>query len=87
MSPRAAAWLAWSVCAFSLVLTVVGLLLLSLNLSHPNVHVYDYWHQSAATGVAFSTLGALVASRRPEHPRRVALLRNWLPCRGRPLLR
>jgi hypothetical protein len=74
MSPRAAAWLAWSVCAFSLVLTVVGLLLLSLNLSHPNVHVYDYWHQSAATGVAFSTLGALVASRRPEHPV------GWLFC-------
>jgi hypothetical protein len=38
------------------------------------VHVYDYWHQSAATGVAFSTLGALVASRRPEHPV------GWLFC-------
>jgi hypothetical protein len=74
MSTRAAAWLAWSVCVLSLVLTALGLFLLSLNLSHPNVPVYDYWHQSTATGVTFSTLGALVASRRPEHPV------GWLFC-------
>jgi hypothetical protein len=58
MSHRTAAWLAWSVCALSLVLTALGsLLLLTLNFSHPNVPVYDYWHQSGATGVVFSTLG------------------------------
>jgi hypothetical protein len=74
MSPRVAARLAWSVCALSLVLTALGFLLLSLNLSHPNVPVYDYWHQSTATGVVFSTLGALVASRRPGHPV------GWLFC-------
>ena len=74
MSRRAAARLAWSLCALSLVLTALGILLLSLNLSHPNVPVYDYWHQSTATGVVFSTLGALVASRRPEHPV------GWLFC-------
>ena len=74
MSTRAASWLAWSVCALSLVLTVLGILLLFLNLSQPNVPIYDYWHQSTATGVVFSTLGALVASRRPEHPV------GWLFC-------
>ena len=74
MSRGTAAWLAWAVCAFSLILTVLGFLLLSLNLSHPNVPVYDYWHQSTATGVVFSMLGVLVASRRPEHPV------GWLFC-------
>ena len=74
MSTHAAARLAWSVCALSLVLTALGFLLLSLNISHPDVPVYDYWHQSTATGVVFSTLGALVASRRPEHPV------GWLFC-------
>ena len=74
MSARTAARLAWSVCAFSLVLTVLGLLFVALNLSHPNVPVYDYWVQSSATGAVFSTLGALVASRRPEHPV------GWLFC-------
>jgi hypothetical protein len=74
MSPRVAARLAWSVCALSLVLTALGFLLLSLNLSHPNVPVYDYWHQSTTTGVVFSILGALVAFRRPGHPV------GWLFC-------
>jgi hypothetical protein len=74
MSTHTAAWLAWSLWALSLVLTALGILLLSLNLSHPNVPIYDYWHQSTATGVVFSTLGAIVASRRPEHPV------GWLFC-------
>ncbi len=53
MSARTAARLAWSVCAFSLVLTAVGLLFVALNLSHPNVPGYDYWVQSSATGMGF----------------------------------
>ena len=43
MSHRAAAWLAWSLCGFSLALTSASLLLLALNLSDPNTHIYDYW--------------------------------------------
>jgi hypothetical protein len=74
ISRRNDAWLAWSLWALSLFLTALGILLLSLNLSHPNVHTYDYWLQSSATGVVFSTLGAFVASRRPEHPV------GWLFC-------
>jgi hypothetical protein len=74
ISRRNDAWLAWSLWALSLFLTALGILILSLNISHPNVHVYDYWLQSSATGVVFSTLGAFVASRRPEHPV------GWLFC-------
>jgi hypothetical protein len=74
MSARTSARLAWSMCAFSLMLTALGLLFVALNLSHPNAPLYDYWVQSSATGVVFSTLGALVASRRPEHPV------GWLFC-------
>ena len=37
MSTRNALWLARSVCALSLVLTALGLTLLALNRSHPNV--------------------------------------------------
>ena len=43
MSRRAASWLAWSLCAFSLALTALSLLLLIRSRSHPNVHVFDYW--------------------------------------------
>jgi hypothetical protein len=35
MGTRAAAWLAWSVFAFSLVLTALGLVFLALDRSHP----------------------------------------------------
>lgn len=38
MSPRAAARLAWLLCALSLALTVLSLLLLGLNLSHPDTN-------------------------------------------------
>ena len=39
MSARTSAWLAWSVCALSLVLTGLGLLLLALNLSGWILHL------------------------------------------------
>ena len=74
ISRRNNAWLAWSLWALSLFLTALGILFLSLNLSHPDVHVYDSWLQSSAPGGVFSTVGALVAYRRPEHPV------GWLFC-------
>jgi hypothetical protein len=73
MSMRAAAWLAWSLCALSLVLTALGLLFLAMNLSHSD-NVFDYWIETTTVAVAFSTVGAVVASRRPEHPV------GWLFC-------
>ena len=67
MSHRAAAWLAWSVCALSLALTALALLLLALNLSQPNTHIFDWWFGNTLI-VIDVTVGAIVASRRPENP-------------------
>jgi hypothetical protein len=42
MSTLAASWLAWTVCALSLALTALSVLLIVLNLSL-NVPIYFYW--------------------------------------------
>ena len=68
ISHRAASWLAWSLWALTLVLTALSLLLLALNRSEPNVHLYDYWADYTLGALTFSTVGAFVASRRPENP-------------------
>jgi hypothetical protein len=73
MSTRAAFWLAWSLWALCLALTALSLLLLALNRSHPGTHVYDYWLTNT-TVVIDVTVGAIVASRRPENPV------GWLVC-------
>jgi hypothetical protein len=73
MSPRAAARLAWSLWAISVTLTALSLLLLALILQHPGVHVFDWWAGNA-TIVIDATVGAIVASRRPENPV------GWLLC-------
>jgi hypothetical protein len=67
MSYRAPARLAWSLCAFSLALTALALLLLALNLSQPNTHIFDWWVGNTLI-VVDVTVGAIVASRRPENP-------------------
>src|SRR5215212_4816379 len=74
MSTRTASQLAWALCALSLALTVLSLLLLILNLSHPNTHLYEPWLDNTLTAVFYPTVGALVASRRPENPV------GWLFC-------
>ena len=76
MSHRTAAWLAWSMCALSLVLTALSLLLLKLNLSHPGVHIFDYWIENTVVAASFSTVGAVIISR---HPNNVI---GWLLCAG-----
>jgi hypothetical protein len=73
MSPRAAAWLAWSLWALSLALTALSLFLLVLNLSRPNTHIFDWWLGNAMV-VIDATVGAILASRRPENPV------GWLLC-------
>ena len=63
MSRRTAAWFAWSLCALSLTLTALSLLISALNLSHLDAHVYDYWLENAVQAVSFSIIGAIIASR------------------------
>jgi hypothetical protein len=74
MSYRTAAWLAWTVWGLSVTLTALSLLLLVLNLSHPNTHTFDNLLDSTLNAVFFSTVGAIVASRRSENPV------GWLLC-------
>jgi hypothetical protein len=74
ITPRAASWLAWSLWGLSLTLTALAFLLLALNLSHPHTHTFDTWLDSTLNAVFFSTVGAIVASRRPENPV------GWLLC-------
>jgi hypothetical protein len=74
MSARIASRIAWSLWALSVALTALSLLLLTLNLSHPDVHVYDYWLENTLSAVLVSTVGAIVASRRAENPV------GWLFC-------
>lgn len=66
MSRRAAARLAWSLWALSLALTALGVFLLALNRSHPDVSLYYYWLETTLVAAGYSTVGAVVASRMPE---------------------
>ena len=74
MSARTASRLAWALCSLSLALTALSCLLLILNLSYPNTHLYDPWLDNTLTAVFYPTVGAVVASRRPENPV------GWLLC-------
>jgi hypothetical protein len=72
MSTRTATRLAWSLWTVTVTLTALSLLLLWLNLSH-HTHIFDWW-LGYFTVVIDVTVGAIVASRRPENPV------GWLLC-------
>jgi hypothetical protein len=74
MSTPTASRLAWGLCALSLALTALSLLLFILNLSYPNTHLYEPWLDNTLNAVFYPTVGAIVASRRPENPV------GWLLC-------
>jgi hypothetical protein len=74
MSTRAAAWLAWSLCALSLVLTALSLWLLTLILLAPEVPINYYWLETTVIAASYSTVGAVVAPRLRESPI------GWLFC-------
>jgi len=58
-----------------LVLTGLSIILwVLLNLPDPDVPIYEYWVHATAIAIAFSTVGAIIASRRPKHPV------GWLFC-------
>jgi hypothetical protein len=73
MSSRTAAWLAWSVCALSLALTALSFLLIALSLRQ-DAPIFFYWLEPAAIAVGYSVIGAIIASRLPNHPI------GWLCC-------
>ena len=69
MDRRTATWLAWSLLGLSLMLTALSLLLLAAVLSQPkHGHIFDFWFEDTLVAVLFPTVGAVVASRRPENP-------------------
>ena len=72
---RAAAWLAWSICAISLALTALGLLFLVMSQSRGDAPVFDYWLLNTVIAVSFSTVGGVIA---PYCPPRNPI--GWLFC-------
>jgi hypothetical protein len=81
MSTRTATWLAWYMCALSLSLTALGLLLLVLSRvpagapSHAGAPVFDYWLESMLMGISFSVVGAVIA---PHFPPQNPI--GWIYC-------
>src|SRR5689334_8557816 len=71
---RAGAWLAWGMWALTAAQVGGGLLLAVLNRLSFERLLAEYVAASAATALAFATVGALVAQRRPYS--RMA----WLIC-------
>jgi hypothetical protein len=74
VSRHTSVWLAWALCVVSLALTALSLLLFILNLSYPNTHLFEPWLDNTLNAVFYPTVGAIVASRRPENPV------GWLLC-------
>jgi hypothetical protein len=65
--------LAWSLWAVTVTLTALSLVFLVLNLRYPNAPIPNFWLGNALV-VIDVTVGAIVASRRPENPV------GWLLC-------
>src|SRR3712207_2643758 len=66
MSRRTAAWLAWSLCVFSLALTALGFLYLALSVARPSIPVFDQWLENAVVAVCFSVVGTVITPRLPS---------------------
>jgi hypothetical protein len=71
---RTASRVAWIICALCLGLATIDLVLVALNSSHPDLRIPEPWIGHTVSAVAFSTVGAVVGSRRPENPI------GWLFC-------
>jgi hypothetical protein len=62
-----ASWLAWAACALTLALTALDFLLIALNLSL-DAPAYAFWPELTSLAVGYSVIGAIIASRLPNHP-------------------
>jgi hypothetical protein len=62
-------------CAFSVALTALSLLLITLIISQPGVPIFEHWIENTALAIGFSTVGAVVVSR--WHPRNPM---GWMFC-------
>jgi hypothetical protein len=70
MSTRTAAWLAWSLCAVSLSLFALVLVLILLGWSTELPNEWTPWHEQALAVIGFigaPVVGGLIASRRPAN--------------------
>jgi hypothetical protein len=86
MSRRAASWLAWSTCALCVAMAVLGILFLLLLSRFPHSVIVDQWLENVmvmvvfspllavVTILSFSTMGAVIVSRRPDN------IVGWLFC-------
>jgi len=61
--------------AFSVALTALSLLLITLIISQPGVPIFEHWIENTVLAIGFSTMGALVISR--WHPRNPM---GWMFC-------
>ena len=86
MSRRAVSWLAWSTCALSVGMAVLGVLFVVVLSRSPHSIIIDQWLENVmvmvvfspllamVTVLSFSTMGAVIASRRPDN------IIGWLFC-------
>jgi len=77
MSPRAAAWLAWSLAGLSVAMLLASVALTTMSLyGAPTTRSPSTWGTGGLTGglviflpfLAFPLVGALIASKRPQNP-------------------
>src|ERR687890_539362 len=67
MSGRAAAWLAWSLVLLSVLLLVAGLSFALMSRSSVPERPYDGLVTLSVLALAFSVVGAIIASRQPRN--------------------
>jgi hypothetical protein len=72
-SQRLDSWLAWAVCALSLTLTALDFLFVTMNVSL-KTPAYVFWPELTSLAMGYSVIGAIIASRLPNHPI------GWLCC-------
>ena len=82
MSTRTVTWLAWSLCALSLALTALSLLLLTLTLFHPDAPTNYNWLETTVIAASYSTVGAVVVPRLPDldRPQRLSVIHREFIC-------